>query len=215
MKRRRGFFLAAGVLASAIAIASACSFPEPTLIVSPSEGEEDGSTSSSGGDADPADASSPPADASLVDSVFAIDGNENVDPDGATQEASVAPDSGTVDEAGCPDKCDCDGDKHRSNDPTCPDAGRDCNDLDPFIPHDGFVASPPNGHDGDWDCDGTVTKQFPVNVDCGLLSNCNAAGFTGDPPCGTAGPFVTCKPSVLPLVLCDVKSTETVIQGCR
>lgn len=208
MKKRRGFFLAASVLGAAIAIASACSFPEPALI---GASEEGGSSSSSG---DPSDGPVPD-DAGLLDSVFAIDGNANVDPDGAAQEASVAPDASTVDATGCPDKCDCDGDGFRSNNPTCPDAGRDCNDLDKFIPHDGFVASPPVGHDGDWDCNGTVLKQFPVNINCGLLANCSAAGFTGDPACGTAGTFVTCKPSLLPLVLCEVKSTETVIQGCR
>jgi hypothetical protein len=193
-----------------MAIASACGFPEPALFDDPalSEGGPDG-------DGGPTTHGDGPTDAALAESVFAIDGNQNVDPDGASQEASVAPDASMVDAAGCPDKCDCDEDGFRSSNPTCADAGRDCNDLDPFIPHDGFVASPPNGHDGDWDCNGTVTKQFPVNIDCGLLGDCNAAGFTGDPGCGVPGAFVTCKKSIVPLLLCDVKSTETVIQGCR
>jgi hypothetical protein len=190
-----------------MAMASACAFPEPQLVP-----DEAGVSS---------DAASPdgamPTDASVVDSVFAIDGNQDVDPDGAAQEASTRPDGAALkDAAGCVDQCDCDEDGVRSNNPSCSPVGKDCNDLDPFIPHDGFVASKPaKGATGDWDCDGKVTKQFPVNVSCGLLANCNAAGFTGDPGCGESGAFVTCKPSLLPLVTCDVKSTETVTQGCR
>lgn len=211
MKRRRGFFLAASVLGGAVAIASACSFPEPLLVDAASE------AGSSSGDGQANDDGSVPEDAALVDNIFAIDGNQNVDPDGGGQEASIAPDAAAVDATGCPDKCDCDEDGVRSDNPTCPDAGLDCNDLDPFIPHDGFVASKPNGHDGDWNCDGVVTKQFPVNMNCGLLAKCNAAGFTGDPPCGTAGPFVRCKNLALPLpgLLCETAATETVIQGCK
>lgn len=194
-----------------MAIASACSFPEPAIV--PDEagaGDEGGSGAVDGGDG------APGAEASLVDSVFSIDGNENVDPDGAAQEASTRPDGSTLaDAAGCADQCDCDEDGVRNV--LCDNPkGTDCNDLDPFIPHEGFVADKPGpGASGDWNCDGKVTKQFPVNVNCGLLANCGAAGFTGDPGCGESGSFVTCKPSLLPLVLCDVKSTETVTQGCR
>ena len=132
MKRHRGFFLAASALAGAIAIATACSFPEPQVI----DDGEGGTASSSSGSVGSGDGSVP-KDASLVDNVFAIDGNQNVDPDGASQEASVAPDSGPpIDASGCPDKCDCDNDGFRSNNVSCADAGRDCNDLDPFIPHE-------------------------------------------------------------------------------
>lgn len=211
MKSRRGFFLAASVLAGAIAIASACSFPEPQLIDSSLEG---GPSSSSGSDGNPNDDGSVPQDATLADSIFAIDGNQNVDPDGGGQEASVAPEAGLVDANSCT-TCDCDKDDAASEAGTC--GGNDCNDLDPFIPHDGFVSSKPVGHSGDWNCDGVVTKQFPVNLNCGLLANCSAAGFTGDPPCGTSGEFVTCKNLAIPLpgVLCQKGTTETVIQACK
>ena len=183
--------------------------PEPMLL----DSNEGGSSSSSSGDA-PNDDGSVPQDATLVDSVFAVDGNQNVDPDGGGQEASVAPDGGLVDAAGCT-TCDCDKDDAASEAGAC--GGNDCNDLDPFIPHDGFVKSKPVGHSGDWNCDGVVTKQFPVNLNCGLLAKCSAAGFTGDPPCGTAGEFVTCKDLVIPLngVLCQKGPTETVIQACK
>lgn len=211
MKRRRRFFMAAGVTSlTGIAIASACGFPEPTLIDAANEAGP--SSSSSSGDAPSGEDASVPKDATLADSIFAIDGNENVDPDGASQEAAVAPEAGLVDAAGCT-TCDCDQDDAASEAGTC--GGNDCNDLDPFIPHEGFVASKPNGHSGDWNCDGKVTKQFPVNVNCGALQNCNIAGFTGDPACGTAGEFITCKDSLLPFVLCEKASTETVLQGCK
>jgi hypothetical protein len=192
-----------------MAIASACSFPEPALV--PGEG---GATESGSQDGQPTE--SAPSDAGLVDSVFSIDGNENVDPEGGAQEASTRPDGAAlVDAAGCPDKCDCDGDGVRSDNPSCGPTGADCNDLDPFVPHDGFVADPPPpGADGDWDCDGTVTKQFPVNVNCGVLSDCNAAGFTGDPACGTFGQFVTCAPTLVPLV-CKDGGVKLLTQGCR
>lgn len=211
MKKRRGFFLAASVLAFAVAIASACSFPEPTLVDPVTEGG-----SSSGGDSEPTADGTVFEDASLVDNIFAIDGNQNVDPDGGGQEASVAPEAGLVDATGC-DPCDCDDDDAKSEAGACGAGGTDCNDLDPFIPHDGFVASKPNGHSGDWNCDGVVTKQFPVNLNCGLLANCSAAGFSGDPPCGAGGMFVRCKNIALPLpgVLCEVGSTETVVQACK
>lgn len=209
MKGRRCFFLAASTLGGAIAVASACSFPEPTLVDSP-----DDDASSSSGDSGDAQAL---ADV-VFDNVFAIDGNQNVDPDGGSQEAAVAPEAGLVDSSGCPDKCDCDEDTVRSDNPTCPNPGNDCNDLDPFIPHDGFVASKPVGHSGDWDCDGKVTKQHPVNIGCGLIGDCSAQGFKDDPPCGVLSTYVFCKQGLalpgVPLV-CVEDRTETRIQGCR
>lgn len=215
MRRRRGFFLAASVLAAAVAIASACSFPEPALVGG--AGADEGgssSSSSSGGDADGSDVSVP-VDAPF-DSVFAIDGNQNVDPDGASQEASVAPDAGLVDAMGC-DACDCDMDNVKNKDAAvCGNTGNDCNDLDPFIPHDGFVASRPEGHDGDWNCDGVVTKQFPVNVRCDLLTDCKAQGFKTDPACGATGEYIFCT-QVLLTGLCveDTAKMEARAQGCK
>lgn len=209
MKRRRGSFLAASVLAGAIAIASACSFPEPVLFDPAGEG----GPSSSGDDANPTRDGSVPMDATLVDSVFAIDGNQNVDPTGASQEASVAPDAGLVDAVGC-DPCDCDGDDAASEAGAC--GGNDCNDLDPFIPHDGFVSSRPVGHDGDWNCDGIVTKQLPVNVRCDLLTDCTAQGFRNDPACGATGEYIFCR-KVLLTGLCieDSAKMEARAQGCK
>jgi hypothetical protein len=208
VKRRRRFFLVAATLpGAALAIASACGFPEPTLV-------DPGSDGGPGGDSNPGDDGPVPQDATLADSVFGIDGNQNVDPDGGSQESSVAPEASLIDANGCV-SCNCDGDDAASEAGTC--GGNDCNDLDPFIPHDGYVKSKPVGHSGDWNCDGIVTKQFPVNVDCGLLANCKTAGFTGDPACGTAGEFVTCKELAIPLsgVLCQKGATETVIQACK
>ena len=212
MQKRRRFFLAASVPAGAIAIAAACSFPAPTLV--PDDGAETGS--SSGGDGDP-NADAAPAEASLVDSVFGIDGNQNVDPDGASQEASVAPDAGLIDANNCDAKCDCDDDGVATKDASaCPTTGNDCNDFDPFIPHDGFVASRPRGHDGDWNCDGVVTKQFPVNVKCDLLTNCTAQGFRTDPACGATGEYIFCTKILLTGVCVeDTGKMEARAQGCK
>ena len=205
---RRRLFLAAAVLLGAMAIASACAFPEPAAVP-----EEAGTPVESGVSAD---GGARPADA-LAESVLHLPGNEDVDPEGGAQEASTRPDGSfvVVDAASCADPCDCDEDGVRSDDASCDPVGNDCNDLDPFIPHDGFVADKPVGHEGDWNCDGKVTKQFPVNVSCGLLSDCKAAGFTTDPACGGTGDFVTCKNSLLPFVVCEEASRDSRAQGCR
>lgn len=211
MTKRRRFLFAAGVTSlTGIAIASACGFPEPQLIDSSIEG---GPSSSSGSDGDLNGDGLVPKDATLLDSIFAIDGNENVDPDGASQEAAVAPEGGLVDANGC-DPCDCDEDNAKSEAGVC--GGNDCNDLDPFIPHDGFVASKPIGHSGDWNCDGKVTKQFPVNIKCDLLTDCSAQGFKDDPSCGATGNYIFCT-KILLTGLCveDTAKAEGRAQGCK
>lgn len=209
--KRRALFVTTS-LATAMAIAAACGFPEPRLL--DDELAETGTTESGGNTPDGGDGAVP-KEASLFDSIFAIDGNENVDPDGASQEAGVAPEAGPpIDASSCADPCDCDEDKFRSNDASCPNPGRDCNDLDPFIPHDGFVSSKPVGHNGDWDCNGVVTKQFPVNFSCGLLADCTASGFKTDPGCGETGEYVLCTEVILTGV-CIQSGTEARAQGCR
>lgn len=196
-----------------MAIAAACSFPEPTLVP-----DEAGAPGNDGAPTKTGIAPDGGGDARL-DSAFAIDGNENVDPDGASQEASTRPDGATVLEAGaCKKTCDCDEDGVYVKDASCAMSGNDCNDLDPFVPYTGgFVADkPPPGFDGDWNCDGTVTKQFNVNIQCGLLTDCSAKGFTGDPGCGSTGEYVECSQLVLPLgIVCQNGKTENRVQGCR
>lgn len=67
---------------------------------------------------------------------------------------------------------------------------------------------------GDWNCDLSVTPARARNVACaGFGASCaNVAGFTGDPPCGTAGAYITCKANGL---ACEAASTVMVVQGCR
>jgi hypothetical protein len=203
---RRPLCIATGAVATAMAIASACTFPEPQIVPDEAGEEHEGGSIIDGG---------APRDA-LTESVLDLPGNEDVDPEGGAQEASTRPDGSTTkDAAGCIDACDCDEDGVRSDNPACDPVGSDCNDLDPFIPHDGFVADKPVGHAGDWDCDGKVTKQFPVNVSCGLLSDCAAAGFTSDPACGATGTYVTCKKSLVPLAICEEAARDSRAQGCR
>jgi hypothetical protein len=130
-------------------------------------------------------------------------------------EASTRPeDVVLVDPTACDDPCDCDEDGLRSSDASCPAPGRDCEDLDPFVPHDGFVADMPvSGQSGDWDCSGKVEKQYTSNLSCGrLLGDCNGEGFSGDPSCGESGEFVVCAKSTGG---CVVRGTEIRTQGCR
>ncbi len=101
-----------------------------------------------------------------------------------------------------PTSCDEDGDGFERIECVL-DAGRDaaeadCDDTQPAIhPGQTFRSDTwPDGSThrpvGDWDCDGTTTKQFAVNVACsGPCSTFSAVGFSGDPACGADGPFVT------------------------
>jgi hypothetical protein len=155
-------------------------------------------------------------------SLLAGDAGDEAAP--GTADASDEPDAGAGDagtdgDAGCLDPCDCDGDEAKS--PSCdPDVGAaDCDDFDPRIrPGQGFVADPwpdASGHApaGDWNCDGKVRRELPVGVSCATASPCPSPGFVGDPPCGSAGPFITCA-SILGLGCSDGK-TESRVQRCK
>jgi hypothetical protein len=193
--RKRVLVVLGAFAVGSLGLVGACGFPSPFVADIPDE--EGGS------------------EAGSVD-VLAFEGNENVDPNGKNQEAGTRPDAAVVDAAGCVDKCDCDEDDYVNED--C-DGGTDCKDLDPTVPyHDGFLEDvPPPGYDGDWNCDGTVTKQYASGVMCGVLgvAGCTGVeGFTGQPGCGVEGAYVTCAPNTLGL-LCAVSSTVMRKQGCK
>src|SRR5688572_8249498 len=132
------------VLASATGIIVACSFPDVTF--SSTEGGEGG---------------------------LRNDGGRR---DAVTLEATTRTgETERVDASNCKDKptCDCDEDGYK--DKNC-DAGAavdanleegDCDDLDPLRhPGQGPVKDvPPDGKDGDWDCDGVVTT-IPNTINC-------------------------------------------------
>lgn len=169
-----------------LALVAGCSFPSPEFETTSTDGGVD-STSVS----DSAQDSTPPLDT-----------------------ASSPPDTGVVTDAS--DPCDKDRDGERAQGTVC--GGKDCDDDDPrakpsvsdYVTFDATGKS----HAGDWNCDGTVKRQFPINVGCGLLggSACAATkGFTGNPTCGTSGKYVECGTSG---ALCVEVTSTTRIQGC-
>ncbi len=91
--------------------------------------------------------------------------------------------------------CDTDDDGDGVTSEAC--GGTDCDDSDPHThPGADFIDSaPPPGKNGDWNCDGVVTKQFPENLDCSSLTATDCAtysGFVTKATCGEAANFVAC-----------------------
>jgi len=114
------------------------------------------------------------------------------------------------------DPCDKDRDGFKAKGGTC--GGNDCDDDDdrasPSVSTYLTFDATGKGHAGDWNCDGTVKRQFEINVSCGLLGGgaCSSTkGFTGNPTCGTSGKYVQCVTSG---ALCVEGTTTTQIQGC-
>jgi hypothetical protein len=213
MNGRRKLLVLALAISPVLVIGAACSFPEVSFAPSGagSEGGSDGGKS---------------------DSPVTVDGqvvgaNEDVDPDGGSQEAATRPEGGAkVDAAGC--TCDCDHDGFVGPGNVCDGGGgppNDCDDLDDFIkPDAGFVAAPwTSKHTpaDDWNCDGTRTKQYDYNQTCTDPNNCNGkSGFAGDPNCNEEGTFNTCLFTAagllnIPPASCKVSSTATVRQACK
>ncbi len=205
-KRRRVYLLAAGSTLG-MAVAVACSFPDPELV--PDETTEAGADGTADGHATDADAGARP------DAIVEPDSPPPID---ATSEKPAL-------DANC-DPCDCDDDGYATKDAAaCADAGSkprtDCDDQDPRAnPDAGFVkARPTDDTLGDWNCDSKVNRELGVNINCadysGLLSSCaKVEGFTGDPACGESKTYVFCKVSGLSCVQ-DTAKTETRTQGCK
>lgn len=188
-----------------------CSFPDVALV--------------------PGDATVPPADSSSGEtSDVAVDGDTTADPKDASDADSSAGDGqadGKTDAAdaadvkidtlsdGCVATCDCDGDGHKAKGAPC--GGDDCDDDDPRAhPGADFVCDKPNPltTKGDWDCNGVVDAQTPVNVVCTVtVGACPPNGFTDNPGCGnTSGNRVTCLVSGLG---CKEGTKTTVTQCCK
>lgn len=92
--------------------------------------------------------------------------------------------------------------------------GDDCNDDDPLVhPGQAFVSEVPKSPNiGDWNCDGTVTKEHASGVSCQFFTCGQQKGFTGSPPCGTEGDYITCK---LDGINCIVGTTVKQLQACK
>jgi len=167
------------MVAASLAIAAACTFPEPSFFVG------DGGASEAG-----IDTSTPDADVS--DGRILVDGQ---DPD-----ALIVKDAGQkIDAAGC-DACDCDNDGFNdTSKPGCDAGATDCDDTDPRAkPGQNYVIDPPEPPmNGNWDCKLPVERLFPPNLDCTKLktkSACElASGFVDNPECGSRGALIQCK----------------------
>jgi hypothetical protein len=157
--------------------------------------------------------------------VLAVDANEDVDPDGGSQEAATRDGATAIDAAGC--TCDCDQDGFQPSTSSCdggPGPRPDCDDLDDLVkPTSGFVAAAwtsPHAPAGDWNCDGVTTKQHDHDQKCNDPNNCNGkSGFDGNPSCGETAPFNTCQynPGMAGILLpsCKVGSTAMATQACE
>lgn len=128
----------------------------------------------------------------------------------ASEDAANLPDAG---DAGVDaDPCDRDRDGFRDKSDAC--GGDDCDDDDDRAhPDAGFTSTPATTTtNGDFDCDGVVTRQFKENVSCALLGDCTLQGFSGNPPCGVASEYIQCKGTNLN---CSIGTSEIRTQGCK
>jgi hypothetical protein len=193
----RRYLLALAPVAGLLAIVAACSFPD-VMFAPPGGGGADGGGAAGDG--------AVPVDAAPL-------------PDGAI----VSGDAGTkITEAGCQDPFDCDLDQDRNKlFDAGPDAPYDCDDLDSRAKHgQDFLDQPGvDPTNGDWNCDGRVTKYYPTKVSCsGLLGGdtCKLVkGFTGDPPCGEFGDFIYCTTDLLGSCVQDHVDKNTIKQACQ
>lgn len=202
MRRSRLTIFALGTLAP-LAMFAACTFPDVGF--GPPGSSEAGSSDTTSGDG--------PNDGAVSDVDF-----EKYD----TPDAPITrDDAGKISEAGCGDPFDCDkDDDHNKTYDGGPDATIDCDDFDSRAKHDaGFRSDDGGPHGGgDWNCDLVTDKFYAINVTCSGLfegDNCSLIkGFTGDPPCGEQGDYITCK-KVFAGVACQVDTTEQKTQACK
>jgi hypothetical protein len=197
----------ASALAIALALPSAgapgCGFPDVTYASPRADASPDVASPS-------ADAGDGPDEGARLDAP-----SDEAAPDALAGDDAI--DEGQPADAPGAEASDCDRDRDTysaEGDATC--WGYDCDDTDPHAnPGVGmfqtYAPHPPTN--GDWNCDGKVDKQYPVNVVCSALpiAGCNS-GFTGDPPCGATAPFVQCMESMLGF--CMQGATIMQQQGC-
>ncbi len=178
---------------------------------------------------DPADTRPPPVDTSVdmggevdsdkLDTADVADTGDDVGDSDTSSDTAADSKSETGDTAWDGNPCDKDGDGWTAIGGTC--GGKDCDDNDKnanpdvktFLTLDATKSG--NPLKGDWNCDLKVEKQYPVNVTCSslLVTACaGAAGFKGDPVCGTSGTYVSCKVSG---TFCVDGTTSTQVQGCK
>ncbi len=167
-----------------------CTFPDVEFAAPGGAGAEGGSGGEGGGGEGSADSGAGASDASA---------------DTAVNEAATRTDADTkVDAAGCT-SCDCDGDGYFARGGGCdggPGAVYDCDDTDSFIsPKQKFVSdftwTSSYSVVYDWNCSGTVEKDYPSTFTCSGLAvatGCDGRqGFKAPGPgCGQSADYFSC-----------------------
>lgn len=191
-----------GCVLTSVAIAAACGFPSPELIDVPADALADTSVPPSDGPRDFPDGFSGP------DARFDGPTPEAAPFDGSVPalDAQVLDGDATVVIDGSVVNCDEDNDRFASMGNPC--GGFDCNDKNATVrPNQLFNASialPGDGSAGtlgDWNCNGTVEREFDVNISASCPSliglGCAREGWEGVPACGSTARFVKCIPAFL------------------
>lgn len=156
-------------------------------------------------------------DETSTDSAAVVDSMTDANTDGVTDTRVDAVEASTC--VGSDPVCDCDGDGDKAKDKTGCGGGGDCDDGDPRRNSKvtSFLSDVPVGHAGDWDCNGTVTKEYAEGINCAsyltLTTGCSQQGYKGTPACGTTATLVQCKAG--PLTNCVDGTTTTVSVKCK
>lgn len=134
----------------------------------------------------------------------------------AADDADVTGDDASHDQGGNHDATSCDEDGDGVPSEAC--GGADCDDTDPRV-HPGADFSdavPPEGRNGDWNCDGRVTKKITENLDCPSFDkDCDRySGFTTEVPCGETASSITCFYSGITKKCANIPGTKQK-QSCR
>jgi hypothetical protein len=191
-----------------VAVGAACTFPDVTF-----------------GAAEDTDAATEGAvDGGGTDSPFDVgDFGDVARRDDATQvvDANACGADGMI-------KCDCDDDEYADINCDVDASGilsskgnplkpGDCDDLDGLRHPDApLTYEIPVGHDGDWNCDGTLEREPKGNIKCGGtgLGCTGNPGFLSEPGCGTEADFYACEPSGL-LSACVATPKGKATRACR
>lgn len=210
-------------------LVSGCSFPEPEVIEfvedtsAPNDTALGEAAVESGADSEAPDTTLPDSEADTTTSTDATDAMDTGAEAGADAKSDADAASDTRTEAGCvgADLCDCDGDLDKKPGAGC--GGMDCDDGDPrrnskvstFLDYSPAGTSP--AHAGDWDCNGTVLKEFSDGINCGSFlktTGCTQQGYVpSNPACGTTVKWARCKSGALTNCTDDV--TMDLVVKCR
>lgn len=211
-------WLVLAVVSGVVAFAAmeACSFPSPSF----SSDDTIGPDASTDGTLD--GAGNPDVDRAPDGGVREDAGEVLID--GSSPDALIVQDAGQkVDASGCaPADCDCDKDGFNETlKAGCGTGPRDCDDSDPRAkPGQGFLTAPAEPPQfADWNCDGTATPLYDVNVTCdGLtlgLGCSNIFGFKDAPQCGKVGTWIRCARASLISLNCTIGEQAQLPQPCQ